>query len=184
MTPLVSGSKVPVLVITGPVGVGKTTTAAAVSWLLGEQGIRHAQVDLDEIGIVLPSLADDPWHELLTHRNLACMWANFQQVGAERLILSRVLEARSLLTRIESAVPGAAVTVVRLRAPLAVIHARIRGRSQGNDDWHLDRATELVDAMDEQLVEDHLIENEALTVRGAAEEVLRLWNCSIDTSGT
>lgn len=175
--------RVPVLVVTGPVGVGKTTTAAAVSSLLSEQGIRHARVDLDEIGIVRPHLAGDPWNDLLTHRNLACMWTNFQHVGAERLILSRVLETRKLLARIENAVPDAAVTVIRLRAPLATIHTRIRGRSQGNDDWHLDRAAELVESMDEQLVEDYLVENGALTIEDTAEQVLRLWSGSADMRG-
>ena len=34
----------------------------------------------------------------LIHRNLACMWANFQRAGASRLLVCRVLEARSLLT--------------------------------------------------------------------------------------
>ena len=43
---------VPVLVIAGPVGVGKTTTAAAVSDLLAEQNSRHAVIDHPQIGIL------------------------------------------------------------------------------------------------------------------------------------
>ena len=35
--------------------------------------------------------ADDPWNERVSHRNLACMRANFRQAGADRLILVRVL---------------------------------------------------------------------------------------------
>jgi adenylylsulfate kinase len=177
--PVIDAEHIPVLLVTGPVGVGKTTTAAAVSWLLSEQGVRHARVDLDEIGIVRPHVPNDPWNDLLAHRNLACMWTNFREVGAERLILSRVLETRNLLARIEHAVPGAAVVVVRLKAPVSVIHTRIRGRTLGNDAWHLDRATELVDVMDEQHVEDYLIENTALTIQDTAAEALRFWNDSM-----
>jgi len=114
---------VPVLLITGPVGVGKSTVAAEAARLLREATIPHALVDLAWIEQCWPVPADDPGNERLTHRNLACMWANFRQVGAGRLLLVRVLEARSLLRQVAEAVPGAEITVVRLRAPLAVLHA-------------------------------------------------------------
>jgi len=106
-----------VLLLTGPVGVGKSTVAAAAAWLLREANVPHAAVDLARLAECWPVPADDPWHEQLLHRNLACVWANFQQAGAERLLLTRVLEARSLLRHVVAAVPGAQITVVRLRAP-------------------------------------------------------------------
>jgi predicted kinase len=166
--------RVPVLVITGPVGVGKTTTAAAVSDLLAEQSIRHARVDLAQITKSLPSREEDPWNERLAHRNLACMWANFREVGAERLIASRVLESRSLLRRLADAVPGAEVVVVRLRAPLAVVHARIRARNSFHPEWFLEAATYLSHAMEELSVEDHLVDNAAISIDETAQEVLRV----------
>jgi adenylylsulfate kinase len=67
-------STVPVLLITGPVGVGKTRTASAASELLNERGIPHACVDLPQISKAFPARDDDPWNEELAHRNLACMW--------------------------------------------------------------------------------------------------------------
>jgi hypothetical protein len=73
----------------------------------------------------------------VSHRNLACMWANFRQAGSDRLIFARVLETRSLLRRVTKAVPGAQITVVRLRAPLAVLHERIRSREASDPDWFL-----------------------------------------------
>jgi DNA polymerase III delta prime subunit len=91
---------VPVLLITGPVGVGKTTVAAEAARLLREADIAHALVDLAWIEQCWPVSADDSWNERLTHRNLPCMWANFQQAGAARLIVVRVLETRSLLQRV------------------------------------------------------------------------------------
>jgi hypothetical protein len=57
--------------------VGKTTTADAVSYLLAQRAIRHACVDLPQIGKAFPVSDDDPWNEELTHRNLASMWQNF-----------------------------------------------------------------------------------------------------------
>ena len=165
---------VPVLLITGPVGVGKTETASAASGLLTERGIRHACVDLPQISKAFPECDDDPWNEQLAHRNLACMWTNFRAVGAERLIISRVLEARSLVARIADAVPGADVVIVRLRAPLDVIEARIRNRNLAHPEWFLGAAAHLVLAMDEQPVEDHLVDNATLSVEATAREVLHV----------
>src|SRR5919202_742308 len=147
-------SSVAVLVITGPVGVGKTSTAVAVSWLLSQQGVLHARVDLPQISTAFPERDDDPWNERLAHRNLASLWQNFRAVGVERLIVTRVLETRPLIRRIDDAVPGAEVVVVRLRAPLEVVQARIRARDRDHPEWFLDAAEHLVPAMDAQAVED------------------------------
>ena len=164
-------SPVPVLLITGPVGVGKTSTAGAVSSLLSQQGILHAWVDLPQISQALPERDADPWNEQLAHRNLACMWQNFRAVGVERLIVTRVLESRSLVHRIEEAVPAAQVVVVRLRAPLEIIQARLRARDR-EPEWFLDAAEHLVPAMDEQPVEDYLIDNSSSSIDQTAREVL------------
>jgi adenylylsulfate kinase-like enzyme len=40
---------VPVLVITGPVGVGKSTIANEAAWLLRQADVPYALVDLDRI---------------------------------------------------------------------------------------------------------------------------------------
>ena len=72
---------VPVLVITGPVGVGKSTIAAEAAWLLRQADVPHALVDLDRIEQCWPVPTDDPGNERVSHRNLACMWANFRQAA-------------------------------------------------------------------------------------------------------
>ena len=88
------------------------------------------------------------------------MWDNFQQAGAGRLLLCRVLEHRSLLARIAEAVPGAIITVVRLRAPLEVVRARIVSRESGRDpQWYLDVASYLDGRLEHAGVEDHLVDN-------------------------
>jgi len=163
---------VPVLVITGPVGVGKSTIAAEAAWLLRQADVPHALVDLDRIEQSWPVPADDPGNERVSHRNLACMWANFRQAGADRLIFARVLETRSLLRRVTAAVPGAQITVVRLRAPLAVLHERIRSREASDPDWFLDAATHTAEVFEWAHVEDHLVDNENRPATVVAKEVL------------
>lgn len=163
---------VPVLLITGPVGVGKSTIAAQAATLLREADVPHALVDLDQIEQSWPVPADDPGNERVSHRNLACMWANFRQAGADRLILVRVLEDRSLLRRVTKAVPGAQITVVRLRAPLAVLHQRIRSREAGDPSWYLDAATSTAEVFEQAQVEDHLVDNQNRPATVVAEEVL------------
>ncbi len=164
---------VPVLLLTGPVGVGKSTVAAAAAWLLREANVPHAAVDLARLAECWPVPADDPWHEQLLHRNLACVWANFQQAGAERLLLTRVLEARSLLRHVVAAVPGAQITVVRLRAPPPLLAARIRAREAGDPSWFLGAAAHTAAALEHAGVEDHLVDNADRPVGEVAAEVLR-----------
>jgi predicted kinase len=163
---------VPVLVITGPVGVGKSTIANEAAWLLRQADVPYALVDLDRIEQCWPVPADDPWNERVSHRNLACMWANFRHAGADRLIFVRVLEARSLLRRVAEAVPGAQITVVRLRASLAVLQERIRSREASDPDWFLGAATHTAEVFEQVQVEDHLVDNEDRPAAVVAEEVL------------
>jgi hypothetical protein len=166
---------VPVLLFTGPTGAGKTRVAMEAARLLDEACIPHAMVDLHMIHECSPRPADDPWNELLIHRNLACMWRNFREAGAGRLILSRALEDRGLLLPIAQAVPGARITVVRLTAGLGELHARIRAREAGRDpQWYLDMATYLASKLPACAVEDHVVSNENRSATSAAAEALRI----------
>jgi DNA polymerase III delta prime subunit len=166
---------VPVLLFTGPTGAGKTTVAMEASRLLGEAGMAHAMVDLAVIAECYPTPPADPWNERLVHENLACMWQNFRRAGASRLILSRVLEDRSLLRPIRAAVPGAKITVIMLQARLSALQERIRSREAGRDPrWYLDTGAYLADQQRGSGVSDHAVRNENRPAADAAWEALRL----------
>jgi hypothetical protein len=84
-----------------------------------------------------------------------------------------VLENRHQLDGYREAVAGAEITVVRLTAPLGVIHARLCGRERGAGlDWHLERAAELDAQWRSAPVEDLLVQTEGRTVRELANEIL------------
>jgi hypothetical protein len=164
---------IPVLVITGPVGVGKSTTGHAVSECLDERGVAHALIDMDLLRWCHPSPAGDPFHVRLGLRNLAAVWSQNQAAGASQLILVDVVEKREAVAEYRAAIPGALVQVVRLRAPLATIRQRLEGRETGSSlPWYLHRAAELDELMDVERVGDIQVDSEGKTVEQVAREVL------------
>jgi energy-coupling factor transporter ATP-binding protein EcfA2 len=164
---------VPVLVITGPVGVGKTTVAGAMSELLDQAGVAHALVDVDYLRWCHPSPPDDPFHIALGLRNLRAVWANYREAGAERLIVVDIVESRADVAGYQAAVPGAEIRVVRLQAALPTILRRLEGRETGASLlWHQQRAAELVAQMTRDRVEDLLVDTEGKRVPEIAQEVL------------
>ncbi len=165
---------VPMLVITGPVGVGKTTVAQAISDLLGEHGLAHAVVDQDWLRACLPTPPRDPFHMELGLKNLAAVWANYRAAGAERLIIADVVETERDRAQYQSAVPGADVTVVRLHATLPTLHSRLARRDTGASlAWHQHRAAELVLLMERNGIGDVIIDTEGKPERDVASEIVR-----------
>jgi len=140
---------VPTILITGPVGSGKTTIAIEASSQLEAAGIAHALVDTDELDRIFPAPPDDPHKTVLTQRNLAAVWANLSAASAPRLILTMV--AASLereLPWIRAAVPGAQITVVRLRASEPTLLERVSRREVGSREaYHARRSVEQARAM-------------------------------------
>lgn len=165
---------VPTILVTGPVGVGKSTVAEAMGYLLIAEKIPHANVDFDQLTAGPRSADDDVWRTKLGLSNLAAIWKNYQLAGARRLIVARVIESRSELDGFLRAVPGAEITLVRLRATPETLRARVRRRGPWRDmEWHLARSVELAAQMDAQPFEDLLIETDERDVLAVAREVLQ-----------
>jgi hypothetical protein len=65
--------------------------------------------------------------------------------------------------------------VVRLRAPLATIHARLRAREAPRSaDWFVDVASYLVDRLESAGVDDHGVDNDDRHPGEVAAGILRL----------
>ncbi len=164
---------VQVLVITGPVGVGKTSVARAISDLLGNAAVAHTMIDMDMLRWCYPSNPADPFHGQLGLQNLAAVWANYQAAGAQRVVMADVVETLTTVAQYEKAIPGAVVTVARLHAPVATLHARLAGRETGADlEWHQNRAIELAAQMEETALEDLRVDTEGKTVPEIAQEII------------
>jgi chloramphenicol 3-O-phosphotransferase len=99
---------------------------------------------------------------------------NFIAVGASRLLLSALVEQRSDLRLVSEAIPGAAITVVRLHAPLSALEQRIRQREPAGPEGELVGARWWTQHFSEARVEDYVVETENQPVDEIAREVLRL----------
>jgi adenylylsulfate kinase len=164
---------VPVLVLSGSVGSGKSTIGRCVARMLRDRDIPHALVDHEWLAYSWPTPADDRWNERVAARNLACIWSNFRSAGTERLIYCRVLEARSLLRYVTGAIPGAAATVVQLRVPLELIRQRLY-RREPEPEWFLDAASALTSRLDASAVADFVVDNGERAPDEVAAEILGL----------
>ena len=164
---------VPILLVTGPLGVGKTTVVLEIGSLLEQANISHAVIDLDSLAWCYPQPVDDPFNNRLAFRNLAAVWANYAATGIQRLVIARVIEARNELKWYHLAVPDAEITIVRLRASEATLRGRVMSREVGfGQEAALNRAVELARLMDRAAVEHHLVETDGRAVTDISREVL------------
>ncbi|HVI36910.1 MAG TPA: AAA family ATPase [Gaiellales bacterium] len=166
---------VPVLLITGPSGVGKTTVAYEISAQLAEAGAAHAFVDTDGLDHIHPPPAQDPTKRSLTAANLAAVWANLHAAGAPRLILTGVVEnLDSELEWLRPAVPESRWAVVLLRAGDAERARRLAAREVGSGlEYHLERSRIVARALDRAADGRIAVDTDGLTVPEVAREVLR-----------
>ncbi|WP_086665683.1 AAA family ATPase [Lentzea kentuckyensis] len=162
------------LLVTGPVGVGKTTVAEAVGDWLAAASVPHAVIDLDWLRFSRPSPADDPFNLELELRNLRAVARNYAEAGAHRLVLAGVLERRADRARYAEAI-GTKLTVCRLTADLSVIRKRLTARHHESAlQWHLNRAEELEKIFAEAWVEDFVVAADQ-PVAEVAQDVVTGW---------
>ena len=164
-------ARIPVIVITGNMGSGKTTILAEASDLLTADGVVHAAVDLDTFG--MGHLTETAWPDL-AYRNLSCVWQNYAAAGATRLLIADAVEDRRELTRIQEAVPGADIVVCRLTAALDTLRRRVSQREAGVlRDALVARVDELQVLIDRaELEEFTIVTDDGRSVTDLAREML------------
>lgn len=179
-------ARIPVLIISGPVGIGKSSTAQAISDILEwDYAWPHAVADLDCIRSAFPRPADDPFNMTMAFKNLAAIWLNYREAGARCLIIPSVMEHSTDLDRVRDAVPGADIFMVRLTASLAVNHERIRRRETSAEslEWHLRRSTQLAEELAASKLENLTVDTAQKTVATVAREILGYWGI-VESDGT
>ena len=167
--------RVPVLLLSGSMGAGKTTVMGEIADLLTEADISHATLDFDWLAQIHPHTPDDPHGSALAFRNLKTIWPNYRAAGVERLVIARVVERRDELASYRDAIPGADIVLCRLIAPIETMHDRLRMREPGMyQAKFLARSTELDRVLSDARVEDFAVSNgPERTITDVAREVLQ-----------
>ena len=151
--------KVPVLILSGSMGSGKSTVLSEASDLLAEAGVAHAAIDLDWLSIMHP--LQGVYGEELMFRNLAAIWPIYTAAGAERLLVARVVEDRSELQRYREAVPGAEPIVCQLTASIEIMRQRLHLREPGMfQEGALARSEALATILEHGHAEDFRVDND------------------------
>ena len=141
--------------------------------ILAERGLSLAYVDLDALTEVYPRPANDPFNTGVMLENLKSVWANYTKAGAMALVLARVVEDMDEIEAYEGAIPGAAITIVRLTARPETMLTRLRAREAGSArDWHLARASALGEQLQAGNIGHFVVENEGKGLREVAAEVI------------
>ena len=165
--------RVPLLIISGPVGVGKTTVANEVSSILERRDVAHTLLDMDVLAETYPRAADDPFAQRLALKNLRDVWRNSAATGSQNLVIPRVVESQDNVISIVSAVPNAQVTVCQLFASADVLTARVHRREMGlGREWHEARALELAVSLRHDAPADFTIETDNRVPLDIAQEIV------------
>jgi chloramphenicol 3-O-phosphotransferase len=104
-------AEVPLLVLCGAPGTGKSSVAWEIYWLLMREGVPVAQIDLDGIGYGPPGYSGS---FDLKFANVAALWRVYSDTGASALVVSGLRRLQSDVLACAAAVPGSAVTAVVL----------------------------------------------------------------------
>jgi energy-coupling factor transporter ATP-binding protein EcfA2 len=136
------------VLLTGPVGSGKTTVLYELDELLEERGEPFALLDLD--WLAWARLPEGAARHVVLAENLAAVWATYRRAGLERLVAARALASRAELEAIRGALPDAELAVVRLAVPRDELVRRVRARDTGRE---LEEHLALLDG-DEPRLED------------------------------
>jgi adenylylsulfate kinase-like enzyme len=163
---------IPVLLLTGAVGVGKTTVSYEVRLRLAQADVRHVLID-DEFALVHPHPIDDLLGERVRARALRALWAIYEDAGIDRLVLSRVIESDGDLEQIRSAIPDADVQVYWLVAPFEVLAERIRSKGVPTaEEGCLNRAADLLQIWDSNPIRAQVVDTVGRSVPDIADEVV------------
>ena len=150
------------LLLTGPPGVGKTTTLTRLMGRLEADDVRFAAVEVEALALVHPWPDDDAAFD-----HLGFVARSFARRGYPLLLLSATVTDTEYLSRLRAALPPADLLVVRLEAQPEALRERLERREP--PDWVglarlLDAATELAGTMRSLPDVDLVLDTESLDV--------------------
>jgi hypothetical protein len=127
----VRDERLPVLWLCGPPGAGKSAAGWALHEGLARSGARAGFADIDQLGICLPAPPDDPQRYLLKEWNLFAVAGNFRAAGCDAVVVSGDLGPSPGIS--SGTIPGACLTICRLRVSPGELRRRLTSRGEGAD---------------------------------------------------
>jgi hypothetical protein len=159
------------LIITGTMGAGKTRVMGEASDILAVQGIAHAAIDLDGLG--LAHLSSAAGNDGVMYGNLRSVCENYASFGVRRLLVARAIEDRAELELCSDAVSASTVVVCRLTASIETMEQRVRLRESGiSQRNYVARVAELHTILDRAQLENFTVTNENRPLTDVARELL------------
>jgi chloramphenicol 3-O-phosphotransferase len=119
-------AEVPLLLLCGAPGTGKSSVAWEIYWSLMREGAPVAHIDLDAIGYGPPGHSGS---FELKFANLAAVWRVYSDTGASALVVSGLRRLQSDVLACAAAVPGSTVTAVVLTVKAEEQRERILTRA-------------------------------------------------------
>jgi hypothetical protein len=160
---------VPLLLIIGPPGVGKSSAARQLTRLLEDGRIACAFVDRDGFG--MDGLLDEDPLVALQPMLRSCVAG-----GAERLVVAWRIESDAELSRFRASLTWAQITVCRLHAGTEALLDRIAASEQSFQRLHLQSmALEMAPRLERQAFEDILLATDDASAQLVAVRALRHW---------
>ena len=123
-----AGSGPEAVLLTGPVGAGKTTLATEIGELLKAADVAHAVIELDWLSWCVGPGGDAQIRRQLVIENLAAMVSNFQRAGICRYVLAGSIVSLEHLDAVASTLDGIHLEVVRIVAPAELLASRVEER--------------------------------------------------------
>lgn len=169
-------NKVKVLLVSGPVGVGKSSVADTISAKLTKLGVPNALIDFDHMHYAYPRPEHDPFHTKLGLKNLASIYPNYLEVGVKYFIIPVLVEDNRDIVNMQNAMPNTEIFIVGLTASMANIHKRIKGRKLGGSlEWHLKRAVVINQKLLNSKLENTLIDTDEKSIDKIADTAINIW---------
>jgi DNA polymerase III delta prime subunit len=167
--PAAPAGGLPLLLIIGPPGVGKSSAARELSRLLEDGRIACTYVDRDDFGVD-GLLHEDPLVDLQQ------MLPSCVAEGAERLVVAWRIGSDAELSRFRASLPWAQITVCRLRARPEELLNRIASGEQSFLRLHLQSmALEMAPRLEREASEDIVLATDDASPQLVAVRALRQW---------
>ena len=163
-----------IIIINGPLGIGKTQT----SWALVRRFSRAVMLDADYVAEFHPFDYYNDAHLAYAHATLRVLTAHHISHGFQHFVINWIFETPFQLEQLKRLLAdlGPPIYAFRLVCAPEEIERRVRRRNLPDLDYELQRSRELIDILDRAALTGDLgtpLDTTSLTAEQTADAILR-----------